>query len=73
MTFPSIMEESVNEEHENKNENITGTSIYHTKKGKWRTQNITPPTIMEEFEYMINMDNNENETETNLDNLDKEI
>ena len=31
ISFPSMTEESSNEEHADKNENVTKTCIYHTK------------------------------------------
>ena len=48
ITFTSMIEVSVNEEHSDNNENVTDTILDNTKNGKVTPPDITSLYIMEE-------------------------
>ena len=51
--FPSMMEESVNEEHANFKKNVTDRSLNGTRKVKGTQRDIISPLMLKEFEDMI--------------------
>ena len=70
ITSPSMMEECVNQEHDDNNKNETGVNINNMNEGIRTCSDITSPYIMVACEGTKHNDKNDNDTETSPDTLD---
>ena len=68
-----MMEEILNVEHADKCDKSTTTILVCTKQGNLSPPNRTSADMMEKCEDMLHRDININETEKNMDILDKVI